>query len=129
MDFLGWQLWLNSTVITSFCRQQVLCISTSFLVLRAPESWLKHFLRPFSTSFVHFKHFSTFFLDFSQKIIETHLKKQCFKLLFKAGLHANAGRLPGGYLEFIFFRLLYSCFPNSPLNPALSAPGTLSLTK
>ena len=37
---------------------KLLCISTSFQVLRAPESWLKHFFQLFTTFFVHFKPFS-----------------------------------------------------------------------
>ena len=32
----------------------VLCISTSFRVLRAPESWLKHFFQPFFNLFCIF---------------------------------------------------------------------------
>ena len=37
--------------------------------------------------------FQTFFSDFSSEIKKKPLKKQHFKLLFKAGRHANAGRL------------------------------------
>ena len=47
-------------------------------VLRAPESWSKHFLGPFSTFFVNFKHFSpkikkiflNIFTDFWWKLTE-----------------------------------------------------------
>ena len=33
----------------------VLCISTSFWVLRAPKSWSNYFFQLFSTFFVHFR--------------------------------------------------------------------------
>ena len=36
----------------------MLCISTSFQVLRAPESWSKPFFQPFSSFFVQFLPFS-----------------------------------------------------------------------
>ena len=39
----------------------LLCISTSFWVLLAPKICSKHFFGPFSTFFVHFKHFSVIF--------------------------------------------------------------------
>ena len=62
----------------TFCRDGatllyngLLCISTSFQVLRASESWLKHFLGLFSNFFVHFKHFSVIFL--------AEIKKKRFK--------------------------------------------------
>ena len=35
----------------------VLCISTSFRVLAAPESWLKHFFQPFFDLFCSFQSF------------------------------------------------------------------------
>ena len=38
----------------------VLCISTSFWVLRTPESWLNYFFQLFSTFFVHLNHFQWF---------------------------------------------------------------------
>ena len=48
---------IRSAVLTlkkqELWRIQMLCILTSFRVLRAPESWLKHFFQPFSTFFVH----------------------------------------------------------------------------
>ena len=72
-----------------------MCILTSFWVLRALESWLKYFFEPFSTFFLNFKHFQWFFAWNEEKCWKL-LKKLCFKLLFKAGCHANAGRLPEG---------------------------------
>ena len=37
---------------------RLLCISTSFQVLAAPESWPNYFFQPFLTFFEHFKPFS-----------------------------------------------------------------------
>ena len=68
----------------------VLCISARFWVLSAPASWSKHFFQPFSTFFLYFTRFSVIFWLKSRKNVE----KLCFKLLFKAGWHANAGQLP-----------------------------------
>ena len=42
-------------------KKWVKCISTSFWVLRTPESWLNYFLQRFSTFFVHFKTFSVIY--------------------------------------------------------------------
>ena len=56
----------------------VLCILTSFQVLRAPESWLKFFFQPFSTFFLNFKCFLINFclksLKRAQKNISTSFR-------------------------------------------------------
>ena len=62
---------------------RLLCISTSFWVLRAPKSWLKHFFQPFSTFFLHFKLFSVYIRNEAQSIMTLHslltgLKPACF---------------------------------------------------
>ena len=49
----------------------VLCIFTSFWVLRAPESWLQHFFWPFST----FLFISNIFQWFVAEIKKKRLKK------------------------------------------------------
>ena len=46
-------------------KQWLLCISTSFWVLRAPKSWSKHFFQPF---FYFFCSIQTFFSDFTPEI-------------------------------------------------------------
>ena len=46
--------------------------------------------------FLLFEQFSVNFLLKSRKNVSKHLKKTCFKLIFKAGWHANAGWLPEG---------------------------------
>ena len=46
----------------------LLCISTSFWLLRAPKSWLKHFFQPF------FSRFSTFFVNFKAFSVISQLK-------------------------------------------------------
>ena len=74
----------------------VLCISTSFWVLRAPKNWLKHF----SDIFQSFLFISKLFSVFTAEITE----KRC--LLLKAGRHAKAGRLLDslkGYPKIVFF--------------------------
>ena len=51
----------------------VMCILTSFWVLRAPECWLNYFFQLLSTFFVPFKPFSVFsdvFVDFRREITE-----------------------------------------------------------
>ena len=75
----------------------MLCILTSFRVLRAPKSWLKHFFQPFSTFFVHFKLFSVISRLKSIKNVWKWTKNMFFFhfcLLFKAGWHAKTGWLP-----------------------------------
>ena len=49
----------------------LLFISTSFWVLRAPKSWLKYFFELFSTFFLDFK---KFFSYFSSEMKKKHLK-------------------------------------------------------
>ena len=55
----------------------------SYQVLRAPNIFLM------------------FFGDFIFKNKKESMKKQCFKILFKAGQHMKAGQLPEGYLNFV----------------------------
>ena len=49
---------LKGMYINDARKARLLCILTSFWVLRSPESWSKYFFQPFSSFFVHFKHFS-----------------------------------------------------------------------
>ena len=55
-----------------------------------------------------------FFLNIIQWISvwnqEKNLKKLCFKLLFKAGWHANAGRLPEGVTQICLFQFIFNHF-------------------
>ena len=54
-----------------------------------------------------------FFLDFRQKFTEKCLKKLCFKLLLKAGRHANAGQLPEELPQICLFSVYlisYKCY-------------------
>ena len=82
----------------------VLCISTSFQMLAATDSWLKHFFQPFSKFFVNFK---PFFSDFKPEIIKKHLKtlkkslkwtkrlkmvKKVFLAAFRCCKHLKTGR-------------------------------------
>ena len=70
------------------CSSRVLCISTSFQVLAAPESWSKYFFQPFSTFFVYFKPFSVIsWLKSTKKRLKMN-KKTWLCLLLKAGRHA-----------------------------------------
>ena len=68
----------------------LLCISTSFWVLRAPEGQLKHFLQLFSTYFIHFR---CFFLDFSFKMNKKGWKrwKKYFWPAFACAQQPKAG--------------------------------------
>ena len=93
-----------------------MCISTSFQVLRTPESWSKPFFQPFFNLICSFQ---SFFSDFTAEI-KKHLKmnkKTWFYLLLKAGRHAKAGRLPGGYPEIVFFRLIiWTSYSNTSIH-------------
>ena len=84
--------------------QRVMCIWTSFWVLRAPKRWLKYFVLLFSTLFVYFIHFSVIFWS---EIKKKTFEKLGFKLLFKAGWHANAGHLPEGVPQICLFQLIF----------------------
>ena len=81
----------------------MLCISTSFWVLRALKSWSKPF---FSVVFPPFCSFQSFFSDFTAEITKKRLKmnkKMWFCLLLKAGRHAKAGRLSEGVPQICLF--------------------------
>ena len=56
----------------------LLCISTSFWVLRAPKSWSKHFCQPFSNFVVHFKAFTVISRLKSTKNVWKRTKKRDF---------------------------------------------------
>ena len=74
----------------------MLCILTSFWVLRAPKNRSKHFFQPFFNLFCLFP---SFFSDITAEINKKRLKinkKMWFCLLLKAGRHAKAGQLPEG---------------------------------
>ena len=89
------QTWLPSSYL--------LCISTSFWVLRAPKS-------RYSTFFVHFKSFLVISRLKSLKRLKMN-KKKWFCLLLKFGRHAKAGRLPDGV------RIPTVCFAHMRTNP------------
>ena len=56
--FLKTTSWTRNQLILYGARLQMLCISTSFRVLHALESWLTFCLWPYSTIFVDFRSFS-----------------------------------------------------------------------
>ena len=85
----------------------VLCISTSFQVLAAPESWLNYFFQTFSTFLIYFKTFSVISHLKSTKDVWKEHKKMWFCLLLKAGRHANAGQLPEGVPCICLFKLIF----------------------
>ena len=82
----------------------LLCISTSFWVLRPPESWSKYFFQLFSTFFVHLKLFSVILCLKSPINMWKWMFFCFFYLLLKAGRHAKAGRL----LEEVLRNCLFS---------------------
>ena len=59
----------------------MLCISTSFWVLRALKSWSNYFFQPFSTFFVHFKPLSVI-----SHLKSTKMNKKGWKWLKKRSL-------------------------------------------
>ena len=54
----SWTSWTRNQLILYGARLQMLCISTSFRVLHALESWLTFCFWPYSTIFVDFRSFS-----------------------------------------------------------------------
>ena len=102
--FLDWR----KTILADW---QLLCILTSFWVLRAPKSWSNYFFQLFSTFFVHFKPFSVISRLKSTKNIWKRTKKG-FCLLLKAGRHAKAGCLPEGVHQNCLFWIDFLLFLN-----------------
>ena len=103
------RLQLRTVGMLNVC-ECLLCISTSFWVLRAPKSWLNYF---FSAILNLFCTFQTFFSDFTAEINEKRLKKNkkmCFCLLLKAGPHAKAGRLLEGVPRNCLFSVDFLLF-------------------
>ena len=69
----------------------VCCVfQPTFECAQHPKAGQNSFSWPFSNFFHHFKCFLVIFLLKTRK---KHLKRQCFRLLFKAVRHANAGWL------------------------------------
>ena len=66
----------------------------------------------FSAVFNLFCSFQTFFSDFTAEIKKKSEKEQktCFCLLLRAGQHAKASDSLRGYLEIVFFRLIFCSF-------------------
>ena len=85
MNYLPKFSWFQPGIWQYFClyslqskfsfatRQLLLCILTSFWVLRAPKSWSNYF---FSAVFNLFCSFQTFFSDFTPEINKKRLKKE-----------------------------------------------------
>ena len=94
---------ISTAAENSHLNTQMLCISTSFWVLRAPKSWPKHF---FQTFFNLFCSFQIFFIDFTAEInknVWKWTKKTWFCPLLKAGRHAKAEGVPQNCLFEVFF--------------------------
>ena len=89
----------------------VLCISTSFRVLAAPESWSKHFFQPFFNLFCSFQ---SFFRDFTAEINKKQTKKSKFVYSSKLVDMQKMVDSLRGYLKIVFFRLINYFFTGFP---------------
>ena len=88
-------------------------ILTSFRVLRAPESWLKHFFQPFSTFFIHLNLFQWFHGRNQQKTSEKEQKNVCFLFFAFSSKLVDMQKLVDslrGYPEIVFFQLIFLQF-------------------
>ena len=90
---------------------QLLCISTSFHVLRAPESWWKIFFSAIFNLSSSLKKFSVHFHLKSLKKVLKCLKKLCFKLLYKSWFTKKSWSTPwGGTLNLYFLGVFWPVF-------------------
>ena len=67
-----------------------------------PKAGRNTFFGPFLTFFLNFNVFQWIF-TWKQEETFKNIWKKCFKLLFKAGRHANAGGLPEGVTQFCLY--------------------------
>ena len=95
---------------------KVLCISTSFWVLRTPKSWLNYFFISHVQLFLFILNLFQWFTAWNQQKTSENEKKLFFKfgLLLKAGWLAKAGLLfegvPRNHLFLVDFLLFLTFF-------------------